>query len=458
MTRAAKSYAKKKSNGEAYLRLLQTLFLRCLSLHASYCRQALAVYNILDCLKKKKDAETMLDDELNRCFNNHLGKVGNRSTASVDSERSRRSITGIEQQETCSGNDKILFTTVYLKKARRSVLVYLGQAVKTPLGTGKVTLINPEAYSVTILLSFGVMYAHLARMVCWIDPAFVLDSDASSIALVSQLEETQPKNNTGTFTMSSHTYERMKKVAECDSDNSDYDEESTPDQARDDDGGSATSKESSGNDEDEEEEEADAAAGEEEKLSDHWSEGERERCDGAAAASAGKGVDGLESAARAQAAGRRPTTTEGILLGSALSLHPTSSNLPTSASLTTILTEAHTSVFPLKPSCANGDVGSDVVKLRSDMRRHLAVATAADKQDIVTGEVVWPLALLPPGNDTRRTIMSMSLLLHVKSEALLYHNVICENKCVHATFSLFWVVMCFLLYRTLAELFASCGL
>lgn len=59
------------------------------------------------------------------------------------------------------------YVRVRLERSGREVVIFVGAGVVTPLGRGTVLTIDADVHKISIQLGFGVMFAHLARAVCW---------------------------------------------------------------------------------------------------------------------------------------------------------------------------------------------------------------------------------------------------------------------------------------------------
>ena len=69
---------------------------------------------------------------------------------------------------------------VKLKHSGAEVTIHRGQWVATPMGEGIVERIFPRDQKVKIKLPFGMLYAHLSRMVCWGLSPDVIEDDMTS--------------------------------------------------------------------------------------------------------------------------------------------------------------------------------------------------------------------------------------------------------------------------------------
>lgn len=109
------------------------------------------VYDLMETMQRRRNAAEVMENECKKL----------KACSQVKSARS----TSMKQLGYAEGETAML--RVFMKKANKEVVLYKGEWIKTPMGLGQITCIQPMDHRVTIQLPFGKMYSCLERVVCW---------------------------------------------------------------------------------------------------------------------------------------------------------------------------------------------------------------------------------------------------------------------------------------------------
>jgi hypothetical protein len=176
----AKELQSEKREQEGYFRLLQGAHMRGMLLQNAHVRQNTMTYDVIVALKQRKEALAMVDAEMIRLKTLYASVKSARSSGKTKGSKSPSS----SNNDGPRGSTSMLHITIDANTpSAHDVYVYRGQVIDTPMGPGTVESIQPAEKKVTINLPFGIMYAHLNRMICW----GIRDSDSGNSADNSHL-------------------------------------------------------------------------------------------------------------------------------------------------------------------------------------------------------------------------------------------------------------------------------
>lgn len=150
-------FASTRREHENYLKLLQGLYARSIRLYTSHNRQNALLFHVHDALQKLRESEQRVAMECGKlkaqlATAKHAGRDGKASQVQGD-------------------NSRAPVLVVHLEKAGVDVLLQEGMTLYTPMGEGSITEILPQSNKVVVQLPYGVMYAHLPRVVGWVHTA-----------------------------------------------------------------------------------------------------------------------------------------------------------------------------------------------------------------------------------------------------------------------------------------------
>ena len=169
-----------------FIRLLQGLYIRALRLHSYNSKNNAMIYNILETIRRLKSYMELINDYGNNYqalatvpAQNNSGKRN--SSKSKTNQQSNSNIQAlINSAGIANGETNLL--KVKVKKHEKEIVLFKGQCINTPMGMGTITCIKPKELKVVLKLPYGVLYAHVAKVVSWGNHGEVLDV-TSSISL-----------------------------------------------------------------------------------------------------------------------------------------------------------------------------------------------------------------------------------------------------------------------------------
>jgi hypothetical protein len=201
------SFEKKEQEG--YFRLLQGALMRSIMLQNSLVRNNAMSYDVLNTLKKRKEAIQTLESEIarlktlndgssssNSSNSNSNSKKGKKNDKSKDSSANANASASDKDGLHPPGSTSMLHVVVTDNSAstnssgstsnkksknnnnnnnnnsnnevqKRDIYIYRGQSVETPMGLAIIEHIFPGQDKIVLQLPFGKMYSNLRRMLCW---------------------------------------------------------------------------------------------------------------------------------------------------------------------------------------------------------------------------------------------------------------------------------------------------
>jgi len=148
---------------ESYFRALQGAHMRGLLLQNAHARQNAMTWDVLTALKRRKSGAALLDSEIQRLKTLYSNAKPIRSTAKNKDGRVNGKATTEAQPDPASTS----VLRVSLAGTTKEITLYRGQHLETPMGVAVVIQIIPIEEKVVLKLPFGLMYAHMRRVLCW---------------------------------------------------------------------------------------------------------------------------------------------------------------------------------------------------------------------------------------------------------------------------------------------------
>ena len=148
---------------ESYFRALQGAHMRGLLLQNAHARQNTMTWDVLTALKRRKSGTAWLEAEIQRLKSLYSNAKPIRSTAKNKDGR----VNGKASTEAQPNPATTSVLRVSLEGTTKEIALYRGQHLDTPMGVGVVMQILPTEEKVVLKLPFGLMYAHLRRVLCW---------------------------------------------------------------------------------------------------------------------------------------------------------------------------------------------------------------------------------------------------------------------------------------------------
>ncbi len=218
-----------------FIRLLQGLYIRALKLHSYNSKNNTMIYNILENIRRLKSYMELINDYSNNyqalstisAQANNSGKRNN-SKNKASQQNSSNIQTLVNNAGIANGETNLL--KVSIKKHNKEIVLFKGQCINTPMGIGTITCIKPKELKVVLKLPYGVLYAHVAKVVSWgnhgdaldVTSSYSLHNKLSSINNISIDQLTQVKIN-----QSINNESNENTVSEQVDDNTDNDDDNS---------------------------------------------------------------------------------------------------------------------------------------------------------------------------------------------------------------------------------------
>ena len=186
-----------KTAQENYLKIMQGLIARSVFLHGTYSRHNTIIVHLYETLKRQRFLEQLLltssttqvrKELVDDTDNGGDSDVDDDSKSSDDSDDNNKSSDDDSDDAVMDKNSRLLstashindmitkssdghglvsFLIIHVVNRQRDVLLYVGQQLITPMGNGVITQLRPHDCMVTCQLPFGLLYAHISRVVGW---------------------------------------------------------------------------------------------------------------------------------------------------------------------------------------------------------------------------------------------------------------------------------------------------
>jgi hypothetical protein len=191
---ASKRIHTERKEQEYYFRVLQSAHFRSLLLQSAQSKQNTMMWDVLQSLRRRKMAAEVIDSELlkiKQLYSNAKpmrnstkgkGKGGGKGGCSTGSG-------GGDGDEPPEGASAVV--RVHLRHSGQEVVIYRGQWVATPMGEGCVERIFPREQKVHIRVGFGMLYAHLPRMIYWGLSSAMVAEDGTQLPVASSSSSTE---------------------------------------------------------------------------------------------------------------------------------------------------------------------------------------------------------------------------------------------------------------------------
>ena len=124
---------------------MQALLIRFIRQEVLCSKQNSMINDVLIALNRRREIAEILDNETKQLKSSILSKNKSKNQNSNETSVLR----------------------VQLTNSNKEVLLFRGQFIQTPMGTGQIESIQPNNKKVVIKLPFGLMYSCLNRVVCW---------------------------------------------------------------------------------------------------------------------------------------------------------------------------------------------------------------------------------------------------------------------------------------------------
>ena len=148
---------------EGYFRALQGVHMRGMLLQNAHARQNTMTWDVLTALKRRKAHIALLDAEIQRLKTLYSNSKPIRSTAkNKDGQKNGKVISDVQSDPATTSVLRIA-----LQGTSKEAVLFRGQIMQTPMGSATIVQIVPSEEKVVLKLPFGMMYAHLRRVLCW---------------------------------------------------------------------------------------------------------------------------------------------------------------------------------------------------------------------------------------------------------------------------------------------------
>jgi len=187
-----------KTAQENYLKIMQGLIARSVFLHGTYSRHNTIIVHLYETLKRQRFLEQLLltsstaqgrKEVVDDTDNGGDSDVDDDSKSSDDDRDDDNKNSDDDRDDTVMDKNSRLLSTashindmiskssdehglvsfliIHVANRKRDVLLYIGQQLITPIGNGVITQLRPHDCMVTCQLPFGLLYAHISRVVGW---------------------------------------------------------------------------------------------------------------------------------------------------------------------------------------------------------------------------------------------------------------------------------------------------
>ncbi len=162
-----------------FIRLLQGLYIRALKLHSYNSKNNTMIYNILENIRRLKSYMELINDYSSHYqalsaipvqTNNSSKKTSSKNKANQNNSNVQ---TLLNNAGIANGETNLLKVTI--KKHNKDIVLFKGQCIITPMGMGTIICIKPKELKVVLKLPYGLLYAHVAKVVSWGNHGETLD-------------------------------------------------------------------------------------------------------------------------------------------------------------------------------------------------------------------------------------------------------------------------------------------
>lgn len=152
-------------------------------MHSYNSKNNTMIYNILENIRRLKSYMELINDYSShyQALNAMPVQANNSSKKTSSKNRTNQNNSNIQTLLNNAGiaNGETNLLKVSIKKHSKDIVLFKGQCIITPMGMGTIICIKPKELKVVLKLPYGVLYAHVAKVVSWGNHGETLDVTSS---------------------------------------------------------------------------------------------------------------------------------------------------------------------------------------------------------------------------------------------------------------------------------------